>query len=497
MWAQDFLAEHPNGSHIINDSWTPSGPMHIGTFRSMIIHDVLQRILRENHQPVTYWYGYDDFDPMDDIPVGLTGYEEHLGKPLVNIPPTSKKFASLADEFIDQNKQHHQTLGVVSKSYRTSELYRSGKFNEAIVKVLDNAAKIRTIYQEVSGSKRPQDWYPIQVICPNCGKLGSTIVNGWDGEEVSFECQPNLVSWAKGCGYVGKSSPLNGQAKMTWRVEWAAKWDLFDVTIEAAGKDHTSRGGSFDTGSRILKEVFGKDPIAAFGHEMFNIDGKKMSSSKGLVVTPEQVLNVFEPQIFRFLLVRTRPQQAIEIDLSRIVPATYDEYDRCQKAYLEKTGQDLSDYFYYSQINPTKVDGQVKTRFSTVVNLVQLPSLRDELNLPEIAPRIIYARHWLDHYAPTEARFTVQSKLPEAVKSLSTKQREFLRRASELIGEQDEESLQTKLYDLSKEIDLPTKDAFAAIYLSLIGKPSGPRAGVLIVSQPQVFVRKRFAEAAT
>jgi lysyl-tRNA synthetase class 1 len=60
MWAQDFLAEHPAKKHIINDSKTPSGPVHIGSFRSLVIHDVLKRILDEEKHPAVYHYGFDD-----------------------------------------------------------------------------------------------------------------------------------------------------------------------------------------------------------------------------------------------------------------------------------------------------------------------------------------------------------------------------------------------------------------------------------------------------
>lgn len=495
MWAQDFLAAHPATKQIINDSWTPSGPMHIGTFRSMVIHDVLRRVLTEEEKEATYFYGYDDYDPMDGIPPGFAGFEEHLGKPLINVPARSKKFANFADEFIADSEKYQEVLGVRAQHYRTSELYRSGKFNPAIERVLDHAAGIRKIYLEVSGSKRPEDWYPVQVVCPNCGKLGSTYVNSWDGKEVTFQCRKDLVPWAKGCGYVGKISPFDGRAKMHWRVEWTAKWDLFDVTIEAAGKDHANRGGSFDTGARILKEVFGKKPIAAFPHELFLLNGKKMGSTKERI-DPETALAVFTPETLRFLLVRTRPMQAIEIDLSRVVPQTYDEYDRCQSSYLEKTDQDLADFFYYSQIDPAKVDGLVKTRFSNVVNILQLPSLRAELTRPETAPRVPYAKTWLEKYAPAEVRFTVTEKLPPEAKTLTSEQKKYLAAAAKVIDTTDPVELQTKLYELSKQLNLSAGTAFEAIYIALIGKTSGPRAGELLATLPAEVVRHRFLEAA-
>jgi lysyl-tRNA synthetase class 1 len=498
MWAHDFLAKHQAKKHIINDSKTPSGPVHIGSFRSFIIHDVLKRVLNESNHQATYLYGFDDYDPMDDVPRGHERLSEHLGKPLVNVPSSDPLFKSLADEVERNYRQFHSIVGVhPTEYYRTSILYKEGRFNKQIRKVLDNASIIRRIYSDISGSKRNKNWLPVQPICPQCHKIGTTYAFHWDGQMVKFECQEDLVSWTKGCGYSGEISPFDGNAKMHWRVEWAAKWDLFKVTIEWAGKDHASKGGSFDTSRAILEEVFGRKEIALEGHEFFLKDGQKMSSSKGNVVLPEEALEVFDPSVFRFLFVRTRPQQALEIDLTKITPATYDEYDRCQMSYLEKTNQDQADFFYYSQINPQKIDGQIHNRFSSIVNLIQLPSLKDELEKPEVKKRIPFATTWLKKYAPEEARFDIKESLPDAVKNLSPEQKAYLKQVVGLIDAHQEEDLQASLYELSKKLRITPTDAFAAIYISLIGKSHGPRAGMLLSSQPVEFVKSRLLEAAT
>lgn len=496
MWAQDYLAKHPAKKHIINDSSTPSGPYHIGSLRSPIIHDVLTRVLTEEKREVVVQYGFDDFDPFDGLPVGLSkDFAPELGKPLFKVPSPSGKFANFGEEYSKAFEELLKTLGVKATHYRTSELYQSGKFDLAIRKVLDQADKIRTIFAEVSGSKRDPRWFPFQVICPNCGKLGTTIVLGWDGKEVNFECRKDLVAWAQGCGFKGQISPFGGTGKMNWKVEWAAKWDLFGVTIEAAGKDHASAGGSFDVAEKIYEEVFGKTPFPRFPHEFFLLKGKKMAASKGLVITGPQALEVMPPEVFRFLLVRSRPMQAIEIDFSQVVPKAYDEYDRCQTAYLEKTDQDLADYFYYGQVNPKKIDGEQKLRFSDVTNMVQLPSMKEELDKPEVRPRLQFAKAWLEKYAPEEIKFLVQEKLPSEVKSLTAEQKEFLKEAVANLGP-DSDVVQASLYELSKKLGLTPAAAFQAVYLSLIGKPSGPRAGMLLASLPKTFVKERFLEAA-
>ena len=46
----------------------------------------------------------------------------------------------------------------------------------------------------------------------------------------------------------------SGNGKLTWRVEWAARWKIFNVTCEPFGKDHAASGGSYDVSSIISKE---------------------------------------------------------------------------------------------------------------------------------------------------------------------------------------------------------------------------------------------------
>jgi lysyl-tRNA synthetase class 1 len=107
-----------------------------------------------------------------------------------------------------------------------------------------------------------------------------------------------------------------------------------------------------------------------------------------------------------------------------------------------------------------------------------------------------YAKVWVEKFAPEEDKFTVQKQLPSQVQNLSKEQKEFLRKLAKEISKKSEaEDLQTKIYDLGKELGLNGKQTFAAIYLSLIGKDHGPKAAWLILSLDKEFVEKRFNEA--
>ena len=128
-------------------------------------------------------------------------------------------------------------------------MYKAGEFDPYIKFALDNVEKVREIYLTVAKQQKPTNWYPFQVICPNCGKIGSSLVTDWDGEQVTYECKPDLVKWSVGCGHSGKISPFGGTGKLMWKVEWPASWAALGVTVEGSGKDHMSAGGSHDIGA--------------------------------------------------------------------------------------------------------------------------------------------------------------------------------------------------------------------------------------------------------
>src|SRR5438067_1379036 len=89
LWFADIAAGiEPGRPHVINDSKTPSGRVHVGALRGVILHDAVFRALKSRGVPVRYLYGVDDYDPLDEIPVGQDAhFVQHVGKPLCNVPP--------------------------------------------------------------------------------------------------------------------------------------------------------------------------------------------------------------------------------------------------------------------------------------------------------------------------------------------------------------------------------------------------------------------------
>ena len=514
----------PSVTHVIRDSKTPSGTVPISGLRGPIITDALYRTFKRHGLRVRYVFTIDDYDPMDSASMKLVaGMAEHMGKPLCAIPSPDPTYSDFARYHAERFLATFADLGVRPEEIHwLRDLYRSGALDRQIDLVLRNAETIRRVYAEVSNVKKDERWLPIGVICENCGRLGTTYAHDYDGQTVAYECLPDHVTWAEGCGHRGRISPFKGNAKLYWNLQWCAMWDHFGVTYEEGGKDLITAGGSRDRANEIYREVWKKEPPLGLAHEFMNVGGKKMSTSRpeqwqGLGAAAHELVGIYPPELVRFLMLRTDPKRHIDFDPTGMsLPRLIDEYDRCADAYLIDPQTALGKVWALSQVGEDPVPVAWRVRFSIVADWLQIPSV-DPLRKAEdrkgaeltdaerrdLERRIALAREWLQRWAPEDAKFTVQHVLPDAARSLSPAQRAFLARAADLIGPaNDPDALQNSLYAVAREVglvdsaDKVSKDAFASIYLAFLGRPTGPKAGWLLVTLEPDFVRARLREAA-
>jgi len=513
--AKEIIQSGKYKPFLVDDMFTPSGFAHLGSLRGPLVHDLIYKALVHENQKVRFTYVFNDFDPIDGLPKELDkDFSKYLGYPLRTAPSPEPGFKSFAEYFESDFINVLKSFGVEPEYLSSWEMYRQGKFDEAIKIALDNADKIQDIYQKVSGSKKRElNWLPLQVICEKCGKLGTTRVHNWDGKTVAYTCEENLVKWAKGCGFTGWISPFGGKAKLPWKVDWPAHWMVLGVTIEGAGKDHSSAGGSRDIARELCKEVFQIDEPYNLPYEFFLIGGKKMASSKGLGLKARDAKELLPPQVARFLFSKTDYKQSVEFDPvdTMAIPDLYDEYDRCYLAYLNKSNEDLSRVFEMSLIGEIPSEKpHILPRFRDVVNYIQLPNIDLQKKYEEIKGGLLnfeelkilrerekYARIWLGKYAPEDFRLQMSENLSEKVNQLTKEQKEFLSQAISLIeSEGNPENLQLALYNLTKQLKLDAKKAFSAIYISLIGKEFGPKAAWFLLSYPKEKMIERLKEAA-
>lgn len=505
----------------VDDMKTPSGRVHTGSLRGVVLHDLVAKALQEKtDQQISSTYVFNDMDPMDGLPSYLDEdeYQEHMGKPMFTIPtpPLEKSGINFSNASDEEKKRFHKAenfaqfyafdyieafrkIGCDQQIIWSHELYQSGQMDEAIKMALDNVKELKSIYQDIADYNLPENWYPFQVICPKCGKVGTTLTTDWDGKEVTFECQENKVQWAKGCGHKGKISPFGGNGKLLWKVDWPAHWKTIGITIEGAGKDHTSAGGSRDMANAQCQRVFNIPVPFDIPYEWILIRGAKMSSSKGVGTSAREFVNLFPPEIARFLFVNKNYNQVIDFDpRTMTIPDLYDEYDLGAKIYWgeEEGDQRLARSFQLSQINQIP-SSLFLPRFRDIATWMQHPELDliEQFEKIKQAPlteeekvilenRKKYAKRWIEIYAPEEFQLSPTKELNKKMLSISDEQLDYLEQAISLSKSKkwtEPQDLQQALFDLAKQ-SVGAKLGFQSIYLAFLGKTYGPRAAWFLLS---------------
>jgi lysyl-tRNA synthetase class 1 len=511
FWCEEVAAQC-QGPQIINDSKTPSGRVHVGALRGVLIHDAIFKTLKRRGVEARYLFGVDDYDPLDEIPAGKGAhFEKYLGQPLCNVPPPDGSSApDMAEHYMGEFWGVFEELGVKVEKYRMRDIYRSGRFNEAIDTILKNADVVRRVYKEVSNSDRSATWYPFQTVCEQCGRIGTTEVYAYDGSQVSYRCRPDLVKWAKGCGYEGKVSPFDGRGKLPWKLEWVAKWVTFPVNIEGAGKDHSTRGGSRDVAAACLNAIFKKNPPLNVPYEFFLVGGAKMSSSRGVGASARDMANLLPPEVLRFLMIRTKPNSPVNFDVHEEgIIKLFNEFDRYQsRVYHEKNATpDEAAVFKLAELESH--GDFFQGNFQLVSALAQMPHLNPVLEISKrlgreltavelsaLERRIRSVGVWVDLYAAEEEKTRLQEALPERAQELSAAQRAFLSKLSSALQTVawEDDVLQATVFETARMTPIAQPLAFKGIYRVLLDKEAGPKAGNLFAYLDREFVCKRLLE---
>jgi len=502
FWADQYAQDLKKRKLVlewVDDMKTPSGRVHVGALRGVILHDLIFKTLAQAGVNSIYSYVINDMDPMDSLPIYLPeGFTQYMGKPLYKIPSPGKDFDSYAQYYAQEFISVFNRLNCHPKIIWSHELYESGKMDKVVRECLDKTEEIKAIY-EGTHKKDLGVWSPFQVICPKCGKLGSTKVTGWDGENVSFSCLPDKVAWAVGCGYSGKISPFGGSGKLLWKIDWAAHWKTLGVTCEWAGKDHMTKGGSYEITAKICQDVLGYRPPDARLYEHLLLGGRKMSSSKGIGASAIEIAKILPPEVLRFLMVRVHYKTAINFDPSgNTIPDLFDEYDEFANYYYEfGVKSDYGRIWQLSQVAKIPEQKPLFPRFRDIANFIQSPSIDiykkfEKVDKKILEERIKYAKIWLKTYAPEDIKFEVKDSNVE----IDNEQKKYLHELIKLVGDRDwePEKLQQEMYELSKKMGIQPKKAFQSIYLTLFGKTFGPKAAWLILENKKK-VLKRLGEA--
>jgi lysyl-tRNA synthetase class 1 len=293
--------------------------------------------------------------------------------------------------------------------------------------------------------------------------------------------------------------------KLLWRVDWPMRWAHQRVDFEPAGKDHHSEGGSFDTGRKIVERVYGFEAPTSFQYDFIGIKGRtgKISSSSGEVVSLRDVLEVYQPEVVRYLFASTRPNTEFVISFDLDVVKIYEDYDRCERIYFgaetvaEARAAREKRTYELSQVREVPAGMPTQIGFRHLCNLVCIYEgdpdkllhsqglSTSEEDLAKVRTRAACAWNWVRRYAPESFRFRLRAAGSPPLPFGQSERRALRLLAEEVrqgLGRHDEKSLAEAVYRIAAEAGMDSKDFFKTVYQALIEKDQGPRlAGFLLI----------------
>lgn len=496
QWLEKIVDEverrAPEGEVLIESGASPSGAYHFGHLREIITCDAIRLELIRHGRKARHIHFVDDLDGLRKIPANVPAeYEKYLGRPLCDIPAPDGSDQSYADYFVNDFIRVAGVLGAEMEVVRSHEKYRTGFFVEAIEKTLDDVDKIKEILTKVSGHKVDESWSPIQIM------EGEYLKNR---KFTSLDKSAKTLVYEDADGKEAEVSYANGEVKLNWRVDWAARWWLLNVGVEPAGRDHSSAGGSFETGLAIVKEIFGVDGPLPVPYDFVNRAGdtKKMSASKGTGIDVNQVVKVLPPEIVRFFMLRFPPNKRLYFD-EQNVARLIDEFSE-----LMKSDNDLL-YFCQQGLNPVisgvpfthlvaSYQAALKDPQKTIEIIKRVePEYPVEQNRQILTDELKYIDGWLKAWAPEDIKFELAENINPA--DFSPDEKKFLSDLAAKIEQAptgaDGEWFHKTIYELKEAGKLEPSFVFPVLYRALIDKQRGPRAGWFLSILPREWLIKR------
>jgi len=520
--AADAVEQHSDGDPIVvKGGVSPSGVPHIGHANEILRGYLVAEVLRERDHEVRQVFTADDRDRLRAIPrrladldgtlVGLGEVDagalgRNLGKPYTDVPDPFGCCDSYGAHFTELLRRETEKLGVDVDFVSNTELYESGEFEAVTRHVLENRDAARETLAQYQ-NKIDDDYIPFFARCRNCGQLTETITDvDLAAGTVSYRCTDAEAGGdtIAGCAHEGTTNLRDG--KLPWRFEWPAQWKVLGVDFEPFGKDHAE--GSWPSGVDIARNVVDVEPPVGMVYEWFTLEGEALSSSEGNVVTVGEVLDILEPEVFRYFFGK-EPLKQRDFSIERC-DQLVDDFDRLEAVYFrgveaEESEQRLADRLYPLLVEEVREERiRIPYTFAAVLGMTDDPELREEIarregHIPDDAPewaieeglaRVTRAREWA---RITENAFDYELKraeLPEAEFDDATAAA-LDDLAAFVAAGHDGEEIQAEIFDLAEEYDIPVRDFFGAGYRLFFDDDEGPKLGPFLARLDQEFVVTR------
>ncbi|MES2214892.1 MAG: lysine--tRNA ligase [Pseudomonadota bacterium] len=476
----------PKKGYVLFESgYGPSGLPHIGTFgevaRTTMIRAAFQKI---SDIPTRLFCFSDDMDGLRKIPDNLPNsamLKEHLHKPLTAIPDPFGEAESFGHYMNAKLRSFLDRFSFEYEFCSATEYYKSGKFDKALLGVLEKYDEVMALMLPTLGDERRSTYSPFLPLCPRTGRVLQVPIT-----EVKLDS--GSVVYQDDEGKFVEVPVTGGACKLQWKPDFAMRWACLDVDFEMYGKDHRPNAELY---TNICRTLGGTAPVQFFYEHFLGEDGAKISKSKGNGITVEEWLK-YAPLESMSLFMYQTPTRAKRLFFD-VIPKNVDDYINLNSKYHEETDEvaKLANPVYHIHNGNVPKLEMLGLSFALLLNLVSVCNAEDKRVLwgfiskyaptatPETAPYLDhlagYALCYYHDFIKTKKEFLLADN----------RHKELLNQILVMLGTMPEgstgEDIQKGIYSVGREAGYENlRDFFKEMYQILLGQTDGPRLGSFI-----------------
>jgi len=505
--AQRLEATDPARPALFETGYGPSGLPHIGTFGEVARTTWVALAYRTlTGRPTRLLAFSDDMDGLRKVPDNVPNREllaAHLGKPLSRIPDPFGTHESFAAHNNARLRAFLDRFGFDYEFASATAYYGSGRFDDALRRVLARHDEIVAVIAPTLGAERRATYSPILPIHPRTGVVMQVRI-----EEIDADL--GLVRWRDDEGVRFETPVTGGAAKLQWKADWAMRWAALGVDYEMSGKDLID---SVRLSAKIC-HLLGAEPPQSLTYELFlDEQAQKISKSKGNGLSVEEWLRYAPPEsLAQFMFIA--PQRAKRLFFD-VIPRAADDYlaglaKAAGQAPVELQANPV--WFIHGGTPPPPPRGAVS--FGMLLNLASVANAEspevlwaflrryDERLAPEtdlLLGRLVEhaVAYYRDFVRPAK-RFREPDGRERAALADLAETLKGIDPGSEAGGA---EALQNLVFEVGKRHGFePLRAWFGCLYEVLLGQSEGPRFGVFValygVGETVALIERRLAEPA-
>jgi lysyl-tRNA synthetase class 1 len=475
-------AGNPAQSVLFETGYGPSGLPHIGTFGEVARTSWVRHAFETLSNIPTHLIAFsDDMDGLRKVPENLPQQQmlaAHLGQPLTAIPDPFGTHESFGHHMNARLRAFLDRFGFRYEFYSSTETYKSGRFDDALLRILANYDKVMAVMLPTLGEERQQTYSPFLPVSPRSGKVLLARVQ-------SHDVANGTITYVEEDGSLETVPVTGGHCKLQWKPDMGMRWAALGVDYEMYGKDHLSQAPLY---SAICK-IAGGAPPEQYMYEMFLDDqGQKISKSKGNGISLDDWLAYGSPEsLALFMFQKPRTAKKLYFD---VIPKAVDEYIALLESYHAPETTDeqrLENPVWHIHAGQVPHE-RYPVSFALLLNLVSAsnantrevlwgnirayaPGASPEAN-PGLDKLVGFAlRYYEDFVAPTKTYRAPDDKERAALEDLAS-------RLEAMDAVRDGKIVQDAVYEVGKAHGFePLRSWFAALYEVLLGQSQGPRFG--------------------